>query len=174
MANIKIFLSSTFLDHPILQEDSVSGVFGASDSSAVLNTVSNLSHKTEVTALSMKRKRKPLPPRRKRMSRQARLASARSWLMKFSGKNVVRSYANWFGVDLLCAVKELSLCGVAVDPAYVTQLKTTFASRSSRRPETTSRRTAVSWLRCGLGRELRLHCGPNGGRLSVRHYLGRT
>jgi hypothetical protein len=55
--------------------------------------------------------------------------------MKFSGKNVVRSYANWFGVDLLCAVKELSLCGVAVDPVYVTQLKTTFASRSSRRPK---------------------------------------
>lgn len=55
--------------------------------------------------------------------------------MKFSGKNVVRSYAKWFGVDLLCAVKELSLCGVAVDPAYVAQLKTTFASRSSRRPK---------------------------------------
>jgi len=53
--------------------------------------------------------------------------------MKFSGKNVVRSYAKWFGVDLLCAVKELSLCGVAVDPAYVAQLETTFASRSSSR-----------------------------------------
>jgi hypothetical protein len=53
--------------------------------------------------------------------------------MKFSGKNIVRSYAKWFDVDLLCAVKELSLCGVAVDPGYVAQLKTTFASRSSRR-----------------------------------------
>jgi hypothetical protein len=69
------------------------------------------------------------------MSRQARLASARHWLTKFSGKNVVRSYANWFGVDLLCAVKELSLCGVSVDPAYVTQLKTTYASRSRRSPK---------------------------------------
>jgi hypothetical protein len=55
--------------------------------------------------------------------------------MKFSGKNIVRSYANWFGVDLLCAAKELSLCGVAVDPAYVAQFETTFASRSSRRPK---------------------------------------
>ena len=45
--------------------------------------------------------------------------------MKFSGKNVARSYANWFAVDLLCAVKELSLCGVTLDPAYVAQLKTT-------------------------------------------------
>lgn len=81
----------------------------------------------------MKRKRKPLPPRRKRMNRQTRLASARSWLMKFPGKNVVRSYAKWFGVDLFCAAKELSLCGVAVDPSYVAQLKATLASRSSRR-----------------------------------------
>jgi hypothetical protein len=87
----------------------------------------------EVTALSKKRKKKPLPPRRKRMNRQARLESARSWLMKFSGKNVVRSYANWFGVDLICAAKELSLCGVAVDPACVAQFETTFASRSNRR-----------------------------------------
>ncbi|MGH7827812.1 MAG: hypothetical protein ACREQ7_21885 [Candidatus Binatia bacterium] len=56
--------------------------------------------------------------------------------MKFPGKNAVRSYANWFGVDLICAVKELSLSGVTVDPAYVTQLKATFASsRSSRRPK---------------------------------------
>jgi hypothetical protein len=83
----------------------------------------------------MTRKQKPLPPRRKRMNRQARLASARNWLMKFSGKNVVRCYANWFGVDLLCAVKELYLCGVTLDPAYIAQLKTTFASRSSRRPK---------------------------------------
>jgi hypothetical protein len=45
----------------------------------------------------------------------------------------VRSYAKWFGVDLLCAAKELSLCGVAVDPAYVAQLETTVASRSNRR-----------------------------------------
>jgi hypothetical protein len=57
----------------------------------------------------MKRKRKPLPPRRKRMKRQARLELARSWLTTFRGKNLVRGYTNWFGVDLLCAVKELSL-----------------------------------------------------------------
>jgi hypothetical protein len=55
--------------------------------------------------------------------------------MNFSGKNVVRSYAKWFGVDLLCAVEELSRFGVAVDPAYVAQLKTTFACRGSRRPK---------------------------------------
>jgi hypothetical protein len=55
--------------------------------------------------------------------------------MKFSGKNVVRSYANWFGVDLLCAVKELSLLGVTIDPAYVAKLKTTLGSPKSPRPQ---------------------------------------
>jgi hypothetical protein len=83
------------------------------------------------------------------MKRQARLESARTWLVKFSGKNVVRSYAKWFGVDLLCAVKELSLLGVAVDPAYVAQLKTTFASRRSRPkqavPEPQSVGYGVDW-----------------------------
>jgi hypothetical protein len=69
------------------------------------------------------------------MNRQARLASARTWLPKFSGRNVVHGYARWFGVDLLCAVKELSLLGVAVDPAYIAQLKATFASRRTRRAE---------------------------------------
>lgn len=81
----------------------------------------------------MMRKRSPLPPRRKRMTRPARLASARHRIEKFSGKNVVRAYAKWFGVDLLCAVKELSLCGVAVAPAYLAQLMTTFSRRNSRR-----------------------------------------
>ena len=67
------------------------------------------------------------------MTREGRLTSARNWLVKFSGKNVVRSYANWFGVDLLCAVKELSLLGITIDPAYVAKLKTTLSSPKSRR-----------------------------------------
>ena len=83
----------------------------------------------------MKRKRKPLPPRRKRMKRKARLASARTWLVKFSGKNVVPGYAKWFGVDLFCAVKELSLCGVTLDPAYVAQLKRTASQSRHRRKQ---------------------------------------
>jgi hypothetical protein len=41
------------------------------------------------------------------------------------------------GLASTCFVplKELSLCGIAVDSAYVAQLKTTFASRSNRRAE---------------------------------------
>ena len=90
---------------------------------------------TKGYSLSRKRKHKALSSRRKRMTRPGRLASARSWLKKFSGSNVVRGYAKWFGVDLVCAVKELSLLGVTVDPAYVAKLKTTFDSRKTGGPK---------------------------------------
>jgi len=70
-----------------------------------------------------KRRKKALPPRRKRMKRSARLQSAPHWLPTYTGKNIVRGYAKWFGVDLLCAVRELQLLGVEVAPAYVQALR---------------------------------------------------
>ena len=75
--------------------------------------------------MAKRNKKKGLPPRRKRMKRAARLASARHWLPRFEGKNVVRGYAKWFGVDHLCAVKELAILGVSVEPAYVAMLECT-------------------------------------------------
>ncbi len=59
-------------------------------------------------------KRRPTGPRRLRMSRPQRLQSARSWLPTYKGKNVVRGYRRCFGVDLLCAVKELRMLGVSI------------------------------------------------------------
>jgi hypothetical protein len=50
-------------------------------------------------------------PRRKRMKREARLQSARSWLKDYEGKNVVKSYSKWFAVDPICAMKELEVLG---------------------------------------------------------------
>jgi len=72
-----------------------------------------------------KKKKKSLPPRRKRMHRAGRLRSAKKWLVSFEGKNVVRGYAKWFGVDLLCAAKELQLLGVKVDATYLERLRVT-------------------------------------------------
>ncbi|HEY6724144.1 MAG TPA: hypothetical protein VI197_08925 [Polyangiaceae bacterium] len=69
--------------------------------------------------------KKSVPPRRKRMKRRGRLDAACRWLPKYSGKNVVRGYAKWFGVDLGCALKELEMLGVALDPVYVAQLRMT-------------------------------------------------
>ena len=80
-----------------------------------------------------KKRSRALPPRRKRMKRPARLRAARHWLRTFDGVNAVRGYAKWFGVDLACAVKELQLLGVELDPRYVEALRTTLQNRDKRR-----------------------------------------
>lgn len=59
-------------------------------------------------------KKKPLPPRRKRMKRKGRLQSAKKWLSTYTGKDPVRGYRNWYGVDSLCAIAELRLLGVHI------------------------------------------------------------
>ena len=70
----------------------------------------------------MSRKNGPLPPRRKRMARRGRLQAARHWLPNYEGKNLVRGYAKWFGVNLWCAVLELRMLGVEVDPGYADEI----------------------------------------------------
>jgi hypothetical protein len=66
------------------------------------------------------------------MSQQARLQSARHWLGQFEGKSVVRGYARWFAVDLMCAVKELEMLGVPLDQDYVEKLRVTCSNRPRR------------------------------------------
>src|SRR5687767_9104181 len=78
----------------------------------------------------MARKRKAPSPRRKRMARTARLQSARHWLETFSGKRVVASYARWFGVDLMCAARELQMLGIRFAPKYLDSLRRSAAGRS--------------------------------------------
>lgn len=60
-------------------------------------------------------------PRRKRMQRPARLQSAKHWIPTYGGGNIVKGYKNWFGVDLVCAIKELRMLGVKLDEQYVLQ-----------------------------------------------------
>ena len=69
------------------------------------------------------------------MKREARLQSAGPWIPTYTGKNLVRGYARWFGVDLLCAVKELRTLGVEVSADYEGRLQATMqAKQSKRRP----------------------------------------
>lgn len=89
-----------------------------------------------------KKKRNVLPPRRLRMKRCGRLASARHWMPTYEGKNIVRGYARWFGVDHLCAVKELRILGVTVDPAYVAMLECTARNKGVARAKARARREA--------------------------------
>lgn len=55
----------------------------------------------------MKKKRKANTPRHKTMKRNTRLQVAKNWIPKFKGKNIIKGYSNYFGVNKLCAIKEL-------------------------------------------------------------------
>jgi hypothetical protein len=80
--------------------------------------------------MGKRKKNRNLGPRRKRMRRPARLMAAVKWRAGYGGKNIVRGYARWFGVDLVCAITELRMLGVAVDPEYEVQLRLTIAARA--------------------------------------------
>lgn len=86
------------------------------------------------------------------MQRSARLQAAVKWRAGFGGKNIVRGYARWFGVDLICAVVELRILGVDIDIDYEKQLRSTIAARAQanarRRAEKLAAKTPpdIGWL----------------------------
>ena len=93
-------------------------------------------------------------PRRLRMTRAGRLQSARAtnWVAKYQGKNIVRGYRKWFGVDLLCAIAEMRLLGVNVDHDYESQARRTVdvfaASRQRKKVKCASVDSPASTTEC--------------------------
>jgi len=87
-------------------------------------------------------------PRRLRMTRAGRLQSARAtnWVANYQGKQIVRGYRRWFGVDLLCAIDELWLLGVKVDREYESQVRRTLDCRAASRRQKKLSRAAVEPL----------------------------
>ena len=83
--------------------------------------------------MAKRKKKRNLGPRRKRMRRPARLQAAVKWRAGYGGKHIVRGYARWFGVDLLCAVVELRMLGVAIDAEYEQQVRRAIAARAEGR-----------------------------------------
>lgn len=83
------------------------------------------------------------------MNREQRLAAAVSFLRGFTGKNAVRGYARWFGVDLGCALLELQMLGVRVDPTYVDRVRTTLREKErigrQRNEQRRQARAATDW-----------------------------
>ena len=61
--------------------------------------------------------------RRKKLNRKQRIPIAREWIKSYNGKNIVRGYANWFGVDLLCAIIELRFVGQNISEEYESQVR---------------------------------------------------
>lgn len=83
--------------------------------------------------MAKRKKKRNLGPRRKRMRRPARLQAAVKWRAGYGGEHIVRGYARWFGVDLLCAMVELRMLGVAIDAEYEQQVRRTIAAQAEGR-----------------------------------------
>lgn len=61
------------------------------------------------------------------MKQPGRLHSAKSWLPTYKGKNILQGYRKQYGVDLLCAIRELEMLGIALNPEYIKAVKRSVA-----------------------------------------------
>ena len=75
----------------------------------------------------MENKMKKTPMRAQK--KESRIARARNWLPTYSGTKVVRAYRKKFGVDTVCAVRELQEIGHDFKPGYVYNLLNAEAAR---------------------------------------------
>lgn len=71
----------------------------------------------------MKKVKRNNTPRRKRLNKKQRIYIANNWLKSYNGKNIVKGYSNWFGVDLLCAIRELRIIGQIISEEYEIQVR---------------------------------------------------
>lgn len=78
------------------------------------------------------------------MKRPARLQAAKTWLAKYPGKSVVTGYKKHFAVDVLCALAELQMLGVKLDPEYVQRVRSSEQSRIEARRRERERRKAAA------------------------------
>ena len=82
--------------------------------------------------MGKRKKEKSLPPRTKRMNRKQRLQAAPRWLAGYGRSPVVRSGRKRYGVDWLCAIRELQLPGIGIDSEYVSPLRRMVQERAKR------------------------------------------
>ncbi len=80
-----------------------------------------------------KKKKKSNTPKWKALKQPQRLLTAKDWIGKYQGKNLVRGYAKHFATDLLCAVKELRMLGVTVAPGYEEAVKRAISDRAEQK-----------------------------------------
>ena len=72
-------------------------------------------------------------PRRKSLTKQGRLDSAKDWITKYDGQNLVSGYAKWFGVDKICAINELKTLGVIIPENLENQIVESLKRRIEQR-----------------------------------------
>lgn len=69
----------------------------------------------------------------KRLSRAARLKLAKRWLARYGGRNVIRRYKKWFGVNDVCAVLELRMLGADIPDTRLEQARRDEQARATHR-----------------------------------------
>ena len=72
-------------------------------------------------------------PRRKSLTKKGRLDSAKDWIIKYDGKNLISGYAKWFGVDKICAINELKTLGVIIPENLENQIVESLKRRIEQR-----------------------------------------
>ena len=72
-------------------------------------------------------------PRRKSLTKKRRLDSAKYWIIKYDGKNLISGYAKWFGVDKICAINELKTLGVIIPENLENQIVESLKRRIEQR-----------------------------------------
>jgi len=82
-----------------------------------------------------KKKKKCKSKKKTTKKRIDRVASAREWIGKYEGKNIVRGYSKKYKVDLLCAVADLEIMGHKVDSTYKKQLEQSKINLQKQREE---------------------------------------
>lgn len=79
--------------------------------------------------------------RKKRHTKKYRLGSSKEWIRNYDGKNIVKGYAKWYGVNLLCAIKELRMNGVIVNKEHEKKVRQSIEAKKLARQINEENRT---------------------------------
>jgi hypothetical protein len=72
---------------------------------------------------------------KKQLKQSQRLVAARKWLKTYNGKNIVRGYRKHYGVDLMCAIRELQMLGCEISPDYIKSVQASVLAQQRSRQE---------------------------------------
>lgn len=68
------------------------------------------------------------------------MQSAREWVKNFEGKNIVRSYAKWYGQDQVCAIIELRMLEIHISDEKLQNARNDQESRAIQRRKAREKR----------------------------------
>lgn len=108
------------------------------------------------------------------MNRVARLQSARitEWAANYPGKNIVRGYCKWYGVDPLCAVVELRELGVPISAEREEEIRRSEAGKAAARRAEKEKRRCREYMTIFInGKQKRVKCPPTIDGIPVDEFI---